>query len=173
MKKRKLLDLNEAVQHPGKHITFDVSTKLEEVEDLDLVEPLTGTLDAVSTGNVLLLSGSFQTRAVQECSRCLSPVEASIKFDVAEEFPIGGTPGGYGSGHYAEVSADEPSSMFEDNSLLFEELLRQVLWLNLPVRPLCGEQCPGLTARAETTDEGRPEFAALAELLDNREGCGK
>ena len=98
MKKRKLLDLNEAIQYPGKHITFDVSTKLEEVEDLDLVEPLTGTLDAVSTGNVLLLSGSFQTRAVQECSRCLSPVEAAIKFDVAEEFPIGGTPGGSGSG---------------------------------------------------------------------------
>jgi uncharacterized metal-binding protein YceD (DUF177 family) len=168
MRKSKLLDLNEAIQHPGKHVIAELSTELEEAEDLDLLEPLTGTLDAVSTGTVLLLRGVFHTTVALECARCLTPVEASVEFSVSEEFDIEGVPAGYG-GSYAYVVTDEPTPLFEGNALIYEELLRQLLWVNLPSRILCREDCPGLGVPERLQPLGRPEFAQLAELVREME----
>ena len=69
MKREDLLDLNEALQNPGFVIGVDLSTELPEEEDLDLVKPLEGWLEAKSTGNMLLVEGEFTTRCVLPCSR--------------------------------------------------------------------------------------------------------
>jgi len=63
MTREGLLDLNEAVQHPGKKLVFDVQTELQHEEDIDLLEPVTGQLRAVSTGNLLLVDADLSTRA--------------------------------------------------------------------------------------------------------------
>lgn len=164
MRKPKLLDLNEAIQHPGKHVIARLSTELEEAEDLDLLEPLSGTLDAVSTGTVLLLRGSFRTTVALECARCLSVVETPVEFAVSEEFNIEGIPAGYG-GSYAYVVTDEPTPLFEGNALIYEELLRQLVWVHLPSRILCRDDCPGLGTPEPLEPQGRPEFAILADLV--------
>ncbi len=167
MKKPKVIDLNEAIQHPGKHLEFNLSTHLEEEEDLDLIEPIQGILRAVSTGNMLLVTGEFSTRAVVECSRCLSPVEVSVDFEVEEEFPIEGVPAEMGG--FAHVETDEPTPLFDGNGLLYEELLRQDLWLNLPTHPLCREDCPGIEQDETDMPKGRLEFTAISEMLQKRE----
>lgn len=169
MRKPKLIDLNDAVQHPGRHVSYEVETSLEEEEDLDLLEPIRGTIDAVSTGNMLLVKGDFDARVVLECSRCLAPVQLDVSLKVDEEFPVAGVPSGYGNREYAEVkeSEDEPSQIFEGNQLRYEDLLRQSLWLNLPMQPLCKEACQGLPEGKTAEREGRPEFEALGKLLDD------
>jgi len=50
MKRDDLLDLNDILQHPGRKLEVDISTELPEEEDIDLVKPLEGYLEAVSTG---------------------------------------------------------------------------------------------------------------------------
>lgn len=167
MKKPKVIDLNEAIQHPGKHLEFNLSTNLEEEEDLDLLEPVTGTLRAVSTGNMLLVDGTFSTRAVVECSRCLAPVEVSVDFEVQEEFPVEGVPAEMGG--FAHVETDEPTPLFDGNGLLYEELLRQDLWLNLPTHPLCREDCPGIAQEVDDIEKERLKFSALSEILQKKE----
>ena len=69
MKKVPLLDLNEAVQHPGRRLVFNFETTLEEDDELDLVEPVAGHLEAVSTGSQLLVESSFCTKCCLECAR--------------------------------------------------------------------------------------------------------
>lgn len=167
MKKPKAIDLNEAIQHPGKHLEFNLSTSLEEEEDLDLLEPITGILRAVSTGNMLLVGGEFSTRAVVECSRCLAPVEVSVEFVVEEEFPVEGVPAEMGG--FAHVESDEPTPLFDGNGLLFEELIRQDLWLNLPTHPLCREDCPGLVQEDSDIAKERLKFSGLSEILEKKE----
>ncbi|MCL6623923.1 MAG: DUF177 domain-containing protein, partial [Fimbriimonadales bacterium] len=103
-----------------------------------------------------------------ECARCLTPVEASVEFSVSEEFDIEGVPAGYG-GSYAYVVTDEPTPLFEGNALIYEELLRQLLWVHLPSRILCREDCPGLGVPERLQPLGRPEFAQLAELAREME----
>lgn len=168
MRKPKLIDLNDAVQHPGRHVSFEVSTNLEEEEDLDLLVPVTGDLDAVSSGNMLFIKGDLRTRAVMECSRCLKPVQVDIELKIAEEFPIEGTPAGYGNRDYAEVKEeDEPYPIFDGNQLRYEDLIRQNLLVNLPIQPLCDEACEGLPKVGGDEHHGRPEFEQLGKLLED------
>jgi uncharacterized protein len=153
----------------------DISTELPEEGEIDLVKPLEGYLEAVSTGNLLLLTGKFRTRAVVDCARCSSPIETDVEFDIDEQFPVVGVPSSYNSQDYARVEADEPFEMFEGNHLLVEVLLRQDLLLEIPVQPLCEfgweGACPVAQAK-ETTKKNLsvdPRLSKLSGLIPDGE----
>lgn len=173
MKRDDLLDLNDVLQHPGRKLAVDISTELPEEADVDLIKPLDGYLEAVSTGNLLLLTGKFKTRAVVECARCSSPLEVDVEFDVDEQFPVEGVPSSFSAQDYARVAPDEPYQLFEGNSLLVEALLRQGLIVSMPIQPLCSfgweGPCPIALEKGRTgaADTGRPEFSRLSELLSD------
>jgi uncharacterized protein len=171
MRRDDLLDLNDVLQHPGRKLEVDVSTELPDEGDLDLVNPLEGYLEAVSTGNILLLSGQFKTRAVLECARCTEPLEVDIDFAIEEQFPVTGVPSSYGSGDFARIVPDEPFELFEGNNLIVENLLRQSLLVEIPLQPLCefgwDGDCPVARAKGKLpqAQQGRPEFGKLANLM--------
>jgi len=172
VKRDDLLDLNDVLQHPGRELAVDISTELPEETDVDLLKPLEGYLEAVSTGNILLISGSFSTRAVLECSRCSGPLEVDVDFEVDEQFPVEGTPSSLNPQDYARVVSDEPYPLFEGNNLIVEQLLRQALLLSLPMQSLCQfgweGQCPVAQSRGNEAPlpmTGRPEFNLLSNLL--------
>ncbi|RYG26793.1 DUF177 domain-containing protein [bacterium] len=172
MRRDDLLDLNDVLQHPGRSLAVDISTELPEEADLDLLKPLEGFLEAVSTGNLLLITGEFSTRAVFECARCTGPLETDLKFEIDEQFAVEGTPSSLDPKDSARVAADEPFPIFEGNQLIVENLLRQALLLSVPVQPLCSYgwdgPCPQAAERgvvAPPTDSARHEFDALQNLL--------
>lgn len=175
MRRDDLLDLNDALQHPGRKIAVDVSTELPEEEDLDLVTPLEGFIEAVSTGNLLLVEGKFNTRLVVECARCGSPIEQDVEFEIDEQFNVEGAPSSYSSQDCAKVVSDEPFPLFEGNNLIVEALLRQDLLIAMPVQPLCefgwDGDCPVAMARGSKAGPptGRAEFSKLAELKQAEE----
>lgn len=171
MKRDGLIDLNEALQHPGRTLAFELSTELDQEEDLDLIEPIAGDLEAVSTGNLLLIKGHFQTTAVFECARCDAPLERPIEFDVEEQFPVEGVPSSYGTQDYARVKPEEPYPLFEGNALIIDALLRQSLLVSMPVQVNCpfgwDGECPTAIDQQfrKKEGEGRAEFRALENLL--------
>jgi uncharacterized protein len=170
MKRPKQVDLNDAVQHPGRVVPFDVETSLEEEEDVDLLRPITGRLDAVSTGNLLFIDGALEVELVVECSRCLKPVEVRMDLQVHEEFTVEGVPAGFGNREYAEVKEEgEAYPLFDGNSLKWEDLVRQCLWLSMPTRTVCAENCPGIDAYEPREEGTRPELAVLSQLLEEEE----
>ncbi len=172
MKRDDLLDLNDVLQHPGRELAVDISTELPEEVDIDLLKPLEGYLEAVSTGNILLITGSFSTRAVLECARCCGPLEVDIDFELDEQFPVEGTPSSLNPQESAKVVSDEPFPLFEANSLVVEQLLRQALHLALPMQSLCSfgweGECPVAASRSAElplSNIGHPEFNKLTNLL--------
>ena len=173
MKRDDLLDLNEALQHPGVHVSVDISTDLPEEADLDLVKPVEGWIDAVSTGNQLLIEGEFKTRCIMECARCGTPIEQDVAYDMEESFPVEGTPSSYAQDDYARVVDEEPYPLFEHNHLMVENLVRQGLIVNLPVQPLCefgwDGDCPNAkNAPKKTTDLGE-QLQNLRESLGGQD----
>lgn len=169
MRRDDLLDLNDVLQHPGRTVAVDISTELPEEEDIDLVSPLEGFIEAVSTGNILLVTGEFRTRAVVECARCTAPLEVDLAFEIDEQFPVEGVPSSLNSQDYARVVADEPYALFEGNHLIVEALLRQALLLAIPLQPLCefgwDGPCPVAASRnlgIGETKEGRVELQQLS-----------
>lgn len=172
MRRDDLLDLNDVLQHPGRELAVDISTELPDEAELDLLKPLEGYLEAVSTGNILLITGEFSTRAVLDCSRCSGPLEVDVDFEIDEQFPVEGTPSSLNPQDYARVVSDEPYPLFEGNSLIVEQLLRQALLLSLPMQSLCEfgweGACPVAAARGTEKPPavaGRPEFGSLSNLL--------
>jgi len=165
------IDLNEAVQHPGRKLTFTVQTELKNEEDIDLLEPVTGELTALSTGNLLLVEAILHTRAVLECARCAAPLELEINFEMSEPFQVEGLPSSYSNEGHAKVVTDEPEPMFQDNALIVDHFIRQGLLVNLPQQPLCSESwevpCPTATKTSTTPlDAGHPAFQALKKLAE-------
>ncbi|MGV3617741.1 MAG: YceD family protein [Fimbriimonas sp.] len=176
MKREDLLDLNDVLQHPGRVLSVDISTELEEEADVDLVRPLEGFLEAVSTGNLLLVTGEFKTRLVIECARCSGPLELDLEFEIDEQFPVEGVPSSLSAQDFAKVVPDEPFELFDENQLMVENLLRQGLLLAMPLAPLCEfgweGDCPVAAARGVGKREvtaTRPEFQSLADLLKPEE----
>lgn len=155
MRRDDLLDLNEVLQHPGKKLEVDISSELPEETEVELARPLEGYLEAVSTGNLLLLNGKFETAVIAECARCGGPLEVPVDFEIEEQFPVEGVPSSYSAQDYARVAAEEPYQLFEGNSLLTEVLLRQDLLVAIPVQPLCsyGWDGPCPVAAARGTDK--------------------
>ncbi|MBX3118380.1 MAG: DUF177 domain-containing protein [Fimbriimonadaceae bacterium] len=182
MKREHLLDLNEVLQHPGKKLSIEISTNLENDPEIELMEPMQGFLEAVSTGNILLLTGTFTAKIIADCARCSGPIEVPVEFEVDEQFPVVGVPASYGMNDYARVDEEEePYKLFVENSLDVQALLRQDLIVSAPMQPLCqygwDGDCPqaansGLKPSAA---EGRPEFSKLQSLLkgDEEEGSTK
>jgi len=169
MRRDDLLDLNDVLQHPGRKIEVEITTELSEEADLDLLSPLDGYLEAVSTGNLLLITGEFTTRAVVECSRCSAPIEVDVVFEVDEQFPVEGVPSSLSHQDMAKVKADEPYPLFDGNNLMVEALLRQDLLLAMPLQPTCPGGCEPTVTTSVKGSDGRPEFASLASLIQPEE----
>ncbi len=177
MRRDDLLDLNDVLQHPGRELAVDISTELPEIEDVDLLRPLEGYLEAVSTGNALLLTGEFNTRVVLECSRCSRPVEVEIAFPLDEQFGVVGIPSSLSHQDFAKIepNLDEPVKFFEENNLMVEVLLQQTLLLNIPFNPECeGDEaieCARLLeANAQREIESdKSELGKLKALLQEEE----
>jgi uncharacterized protein len=172
MRRDDLLDLNDVLQHPGRKLAVDISTELPDEEDIDLVTPLEGFLEAVSTGNLLLLTGRFSSRVVMECARCTGPLETEVEFELDEQFPVEGIPSSLGAQDFARVAPDEPFPLFEGNCLIVEQLLRQAFHLALPVQTLCeygwDGPCPMARERGATAGSGYRgrDLGVLAQFLE-------
>lgn len=137
MRRDELLDLNDVLQHPGRKLEVDISTEFPEDPDIVLSRPLTGFLEAVSTGNLLLIKGEFKTGVISDCARCAEPIESEVEFELSEQFPVEGVASSYSHTDFARVAPDEPYALFEGNSLIVQNLLREDLIVALPVQPLC------------------------------------
>lgn len=166
------IDLNDVVQHPGRRVEYPLEVWLEREEAPPLAEPLRGTLVAESGGRIVRLHGEFHTVVWLECGRCLSYFQLPVGFELHEEFPLQGIPSGVSSAGFATVEDKDSFPVFEGNLLHADDLLRQYLLLELPMAPVCREDCKGLCSScghnlnegecACAPRKGHPAFEALA-----------
>lgn len=170
MRRDDFLDLNDALQHPGRVVAVDISTELPDESEVELISPCEGYLEAVSTGNLLLLTGEFKAQCIVDCARCGAPLEQEVIYKVDEQFPVEGTASVFSKDEYAKVVPEEDFPLFEGNNLMVENLIHQGLVVNLPLQPLCqhgwDEPCPQAEAREIPTrsDDHHPEFDKLASF---------
>ncbi len=97
--------------------------------DLDL------RLESVSEG--VLVTGTACGETAGQCSRCLEPVEDTVTVFLTELFA-------YPDSETDNTTADEDVFRVEDDSIDLEQALIDAVGLELPMSPLCREDCPGL-----------------------------
>jgi uncharacterized protein len=138
-------------------------------------------LESVMEG--VLVTGTAVGTMSGECGRCLDPVEAPISVDLMElyRYPEQASVKGRGAAAKAtaEDEADPETPMLVDDLIDLEPVLRDALVLELPMTPLCSEDCKGLCVdcgerladlpESHSHDAVDPRWAALAELRDHAE----
>ncbi len=124
----------------------------------------------------VLVTGTISGDVELECSRCLELYDQPFTATLTEQFrQTVDVRSGSGITSARKPSDDQDE---DDDELGFEiddahemdltEMLRQNILLALPMRPDCGERCPGppeIPNESEAQSDSR--FAALEQLLDD------
>jgi len=174
------LDLTEIAQHVGKQMSYQVDEPASSIEDVPVLSPIQGTLRFTNTGDLLLVRGYLHATVEMECSRCLRLFEMPLLCEVEEQVELRAVAARPFEHPQVTIIPEEGDNLFlEGNILDLSELIRQMLIVSLPIKPLHDPQCKGLcpTCGADLNEGecscerpvGHPGFAALARLLAQME----
>lgn len=162
--------------------------------ELQLLAPLNGDLQMIRTNSGVLVRGKLRTVVRATCNRCLEPIALPVRFEIEEIFrPLLEVE----TGRYippeefegeAEDLEDAALIIDEHHILDIREVVRQDLWLALPMYPGCNwegsSECPNLVATRQNLGDVRllsddeatgedapteidPRWAALLKLQNN------
>ncbi len=142
-----------------------------------IVSPVKSTLRLDKVGEEVIVKGVLSADVELECSRCLKhyPLRLSSQISVVYE-PARDA----GRGEQHELKSDELDTVFYKGDLLdTEDLLREQLILNLPMKPLCTPGCKGFCPQCGAdlsisgcsceTKEPDPRFEILKKLKKEKE----
>ena len=124
--------------------TYDLVEDLSDLDpELAPLNPLVGTLHLLRTHSGILATGELSTALQITCNRCLGPVAIPVRFQLEESFrPLTEV----STGRYIHPDEFEGSAEdLEDAALLINEqhilniseVVRQNIWLALPMYPTC------------------------------------
>ncbi|HEV2342603.1 MAG TPA: YceD family protein [Actinocrinis sp.] len=143
---------------------LDVKGTLDDLysaEGADLVLDL--RIESVVEG--ILATGRVSGSLVAQCVRCLDPIEVELDADFQELLY-------YDISDLTAEEAEEAQLVVED-LIEVKALVHDAVMLELPLQPLCEEDCPGLCAEcgarlADDPEHGHdavdPRWAALSGL---------
>lgn len=164
-------------------------------EDLDTLGPLVGRVQMLRIHSGILVSGALSSAVRVTCNRCLEPIAFPVRLELEESFrPLTEV----STGRYilpdefegaADDLEDEALLINEQHILDLSEVVRQRIWLAIPMYPGCNwegkGECPNLTVYLKnireaqdgmdiTVPEGDPDTSEAvdprwATLLDLKE----
>ena len=127
-------------------------------------EPVALDLTLASYAGGIMVTGTVSAPWQGECRRCGGPVEGRVVAEVLERYaPVGAS------------DRDEEAYPLTGDELDLEPLARDAILLELPLAPLCTEDCKGLcptcganrnTESCDCSPPADPRWAALDILRD-------
>lgn len=104
--------------------------------------PLSGMIRLEKSGDYLLIRGELAGELILTCSRCLDtflqPLDCRFDLVLKPAYP----PNQY---EEVELTAEElEMDYYTGNELDLERIIQEQILLNLPLKPLCREDCRGL-----------------------------
>ncbi|RLB02093.1 MAG: hypothetical protein DRG55_03700 [Deltaproteobacteria bacterium] len=141
-------------------------------EKMRLASPVRGKLSLKREKRGVVIRGDFRCTVFIRCARCLKEFELPISEDFESLYlHIRYAP----QEDEVELSAkDMEVGFLREETVEVEEILRERIWLSIPMKPLCKEDCRGLCPTCgKDLNEGDcgcpkealdPRFAILKDL---------
>ena len=149
---------------PGSAVTLRVDTGPCYLTDLE-VGFLRGTIAVTRVDDGLLVQGAIESQLRVACVRCLESFDLPVTLELEETFRLPGS----------GPKPDLPDAVTSNGWLDLAPLLRELSWLEVPLKPICSAECGGLCPRCGanlSTDpcacesvEVDPRWAALKDLV--------
>lgn len=124
---------------------------------------------ASKSGTDVVVVGTLDAELTVPCARCLEPAPVAVHSDLSVIFvPESKLRADSADG---ELSEDEANTLsFEGETVVLDDLVRDELVLEIPMIPLCSEDCPGMAPSPSAQGVGekteKPIDPRLAPLLD-------
>jgi uncharacterized protein len=150
-----------------------------EIPSLDgeirLTKPVIGHVRLTRVNDGILVQGSFRSDVELTCDRCLGRFPRAVEVDVEEQYvPTVDVK----TGKWLLTGEVDPALLIDDHHILdLEEVLRQAIYLELPLHGICRETCKGLCPGCGqdlnegscdcTDDEIDPRWEALKHLVED------
>lgn len=148
---------------------YDVALDWFAVDEDIMSRDVVARVRLTRVGDGLLATGTIAGTAIVECVRCLEmydqPFSAEFDHEYRPSIDVR-------SGVPVEQPepAEELGAIDESHELDLTEPFRQVALLDLPIKPICREDCPGLLQADEDDSElGDQRLFALGKLLEDDE----
>jgi uncharacterized protein len=131
-----------------------------------------GSLDlrVSKSGNDVVVRGTIDAELTVPCARCLEPARVRVREQVsalAVESPAGGESEASEDGEEDVVPDDADTLVYDGETVVLDDLVRDELLLAIPMIPLCSESCPGISP-GSATDAGEagidPRLRPLLKL---------
>jgi uncharacterized protein len=111
---------------------FDFSIPAFKDDDL-LISDVVGLAKVSRTHEGLLIQGNFSGKTTLECVRCLTDYDQLLKWEFTELWA------------FTEENVTESELLVPDDGQIdLEDLVREFALLEIPIKPLCREDCQGL-----------------------------
>ena len=121
--------------------TLDLAELAAGPDTYTFAAPVSWSVEATNTGDAILIQGTAAGDATTQCARCLEDVTYGLEGDIEGSFPIGGE-------EEAEMPEDMEGDEFDflpDNRKIdLVPLIVAALLLEVPLVPLCDDDCKGL-----------------------------
>ena len=139
---------------------YELNENLDGLDpELKFLGPLVGAVTLLRTNSGILAMGELSTAVQATCRRCLEPIAQEVRFQLEESFrPLLEVE----TGRYIppeefegeeEVLEDAALIINERHILDLSEVVRQAIWLAMPMYPGCNwagaGECPNLTRRLQ------------------------
>ncbi len=169
-----VVDVRALIGKPGAYERLSLTEVAGEGIRTEIVAvpedaPVTVDVMLESVREGILVTGLARATGVAECSRCLDPTKVDLQADLQELYAW--------NADEAEIDElGERGPHLEGEFLDLRPAIRDDLMLEMPIAPLCDDDCPGLCPQCgakladdpghahESTD---PRWAALSALKDD------
>lgn len=160
-----VVPVSDLISVPGSRREIDIDAPISWGFELADVGPeLHAGLTMENASDVLVVRGPVRTTLGLTCHRCLTEWEEELVVEVTEAFDLAGE------------DEDEDVYRIDGDVADLEPMLRDTVLLEVPLRPLCDEECLGLCATCGAdlntgscpghVEESSSPFAVLRDLLE-------
>lgn len=152
---------------------YDVELSWFALDSDIMAQNVRGQLRLTRIATGILASGAADGIGLVECVRCLEIYEQPFHAEFDQEFrPMIDVRTGLPV--EAPDPVDDIGEINEAHELDVAEPLRQEALLELPMQPVCGDECPGPDVPDDPdADRGDPRLSALADLLEEEQSPGE
>jgi uncharacterized protein len=146
------LDLMDVLREPGNSTEKPIDIAARVVDDIEFSQPIRGQIRAINARRNILATGAATTAVRLQCARCLRDYDQPLDLELEAVIPIAYLstflPNAADAEEIAddenELSSEELAALFDGHALDVTELIRQAAVLQMPRKPLCQDDCPGL-----------------------------
>lgn len=120
---------------------------------------------ASKSGHDVVVHGTLDAGLTVPCARCLEPTGLKVHANLSVLYVPASKM--MATDAEAELSDEDANTLpFEGDQVVMDDLVRDELVLEIPMIPLCSEDCPGISPAPDQAPAEKPIDPRLAPLLE-------